>query len=193
MQVPQQVPTLRPLATPPQVPQLVAQPMRAPQQVPTPTPQATPQPVPQTVVQPMQVPQQMPTPTPQATPQQVPTAVPPVAQRAPPQALGSVPAQPVAAVASSTTGGDAVLAPGSAHPNALLVHAPDIPRPVTSGALPADGVHSLEFIEPGLQRRTVKVYRTRDAAEMLYQDTIPLDRGGFQLIVIGTRNPSYIH
>jgi hypothetical protein len=85
------------------------------------------------------------------------------------------------------------LTPGVAHRNALVVHAPDTPRPVTSGALTADGIYSLEFIEPGLQRRTVKVYRTRDAAEMLYQDTIPLDRGGFQLIVIGTRNPSYIH
>jgi hypothetical protein len=164
MQVPQQVPTLTPQATPSQVPQTVARPMQVPQQVPTPTPQATPSQVPQTVAQPAQVPT---------------------------QAHGSVPQ--VAGVSTSTTGGGAVLAPGGAHRNALVVHAPDTPRPVTSGALPADGIYSLEFIEPGLQRRTVKVYRTRDAAEMLYQDTIPLDRGGFQLIVIGTRNPSYIH
>ena len=80
---------------------------------------------------------------------------------------------------------------GTAHTRPHL-DCPDAPRPVTSGALPADGIYSLEFIEPGLQRRTVKVYRTRDAAEMLYQDTIPLDRGGFQVIVICTRNPSCI-
>ena len=53
--------------------------------------------------------------------------------------------------------------------------------------------YSLEFIEPGLQSRKVKVYRTRDAAELVYKDTMPLDAGGFQIIMLGTRNPEYIH
>jgi hypothetical protein len=75
----------------------------------------------------------------------------------------------------------------------LLVHAPETPKPVTSGRAAVDGVYSLEFIEPGLQSRKVKVYRTRDAAEAVYRDTIPLDQGGFQIIVVGTRNPDYVH
>jgi hypothetical protein len=153
-------------------------------------PQPGPLQAPQRVAQPIQVPQQVPIPTPQATPSLLQQSVAQPAQ-VPTQAHGSVPQ--VAGVSTSTTGGGVGLTPGVAHRNALVVHAPDTPRPVTSGALTADGIYSLEFIEPGLQRRTVKVYRTRDAAEMLYQDTIPLDRGGFQLIVIGTRNPSYIH
>jgi hypothetical protein len=89
--------------------------------------------------------------------------------------------------------GSATLVPSSAHQNALLVHAPSTPQPVTSGAHPVDGIYSFEFIEPGLQHRKVKVYRTRDAAEEVYKDTIPLDQGGFQVIVIGTRNPAYVH
>lgn len=52
--------------------------------------------------------------------------------------------------------------------------------------------YSLEFIEPGLQNRKVKVYRTNDAAEQVYKDTIPLDKGGFQIVIVGTRNPEYV-
>jgi hypothetical protein len=127
-------------------------------------------------------------PQPQATPSQVPIAVPPITQQTPSQVPLPLQPQP-----TSVTGLTTVLAPGNAHRNALTVHAPDTPRPATSGAHPSDGVYSFEFIEPGLQNRKVKVYRTRDAAEAIYKDTIPLDQGGFQLIVIGTRNPEYVH
>jgi hypothetical protein len=90
------------------------------------------------------------------------------------------------------SGGVSVL-PDADHSHALLVHAPETPKPETSGRIAVEGVYSLEYIEPGLQSRKVKVYRTRDAAEQIYKDTIPLDRGGFQLIVVGTRNPDYVH
>jgi hypothetical protein len=158
-----------------QVPQQIAQPMQVPQQVPTQTPQATPQQVPQQIAQPMQVPQQVPTPTPQATPQRLPQT--PAVQVAV-TGFGQLPA------GSSIPSG---------HANALLVHAPDTPRAVTSGGVAEPAAYTLEFIEPGLQSRKVKVYRTGDAAEQLYKDTIPLDQGGFQIIVVGTRNPDYVH
>jgi hypothetical protein len=105
---------------------------------------------------------------------------------------GPVPQQ-VTGTQAVAAAGSATLVPSSAHQNALLVHAPSTPQPVTSGAHPVDGIYSFEFIEPGLQHRKVKVYRTRDAAEEVYKDTIPLDQGGFQVIVIGTRNPAYVH
>ena len=82
---------------------------------------------------------------------------------------------------------------GAIHGNALLVHAPDTPKPPTSGRIAETSAYTLEFIEPRLQSRKVKVYRTNDAAEQVYKDTIPLDQGGFQIIVVGTRNPDYIH
>jgi hypothetical protein len=145
--------------------------MLAPQQVPTPTPQATPQQVPQTVAQPMLAPQQVPTPMPQATPQ-VQSGQVAVTGFGPSPAGSSLPA---------------------VHANALLVHAPGTPKAVTSGYVAEPAGHTLEFIEPGLQSRKVKVYRTGDAAERLYKDTIPLDKGGFQIIVVGTRNPDYVH
>jgi hypothetical protein len=105
---------------------------------------------------------------------------------------GPVPQQ-VTGTQAVAAAGSAALVPSSAHRNALLVHTPSTPQPVTSGAHPVDGIYSFEFIEPGLQHRKVKVYRTRDAAEEVYKDTIPLDQGGFQVIVIGTRNPAYVH
>jgi hypothetical protein len=108
-------------------------------------------------------------------------------------ATGPVPQQVAAATQTAPSATSAAAVPSSTHRNALLVHAPNTPQPVTSGAHPADGIYSFEFIEPGLQHRKVKVYRTRDAAEEVYKDTIPLDQGGFQLIIIGTRNPSYVH
>jgi hypothetical protein len=80
------------------------------------------------------------------------------------------------------------------HTHSLVVHSPQPLRPATSGR--HEGVASLytfEFIEPGLQNRKVKVYRTNDATELVYKDTIPLDQGGFQIIVVGTRNPDYVH
>jgi hypothetical protein len=142
--------------------------------VPTPTPQVT-QTTPHQVPQPVAQPQQVSTPTPQATPQRVPQPQP--AQVAV-TGFGQLPA------GSSVPAG---------HANVLLVHAPDTPKAVTSGVVAEPAAYTLEFIEPGLQSRKVKVYRTGDAAEQLYKDTIPLDQGGFQIIVVGTRNPDYVH
>jgi len=53
--------------------------------------------------------------------------------------------------------------------------------------------HGLEFIELGIQSRKVEVYRSKDAQETVYNDTIPQDHGDFHLVVVGTRNPDYIH
>jgi hypothetical protein len=37
------------------------------------------------------------------------------------------------------------------------------------------------------------VYRSKDAQQTVYNDTIPQDHGDFHLVVVGTRNPDYIH
>jgi len=216
----QQTPILVPTPTPPQVlppqqtPHLVPQPtvpQPTPRQVPTPPPpivQQTPHLVPQPTV-PQPTPQQVPTPPRVLPPQQTPKlVVPPGFTTDQPLVRPIVvtgtqttitgyalvpPQQQMTETQTASAAGSAAQVPSSAHQNALLVHAPNTPQPVTSGAHPVDGIYSFEFIEPGLQHRKVKVYRTRDAAEALYKDTIPLDQGGFQVIVIGTRNPSYVH
>ena len=74
----------------------------------------------------------------------------------------------------------------------LAPHGDTSTQPVTSGRVVNEPAYSLEFIEPGLQNRKVKVYRTNDAAEQVYKDTIPLDKGGFQIVIVGTRNPEYV-
>ena len=48
-----------------------------------------------------------------------------------------------------------------------------------------------EVVEPGIQNRTVELYRSNDAEEVLYQDVIPMDKTGFHLTVIGIRPPNY--
>jgi len=78
------------------------------------------------------------------------------------------------------------------HSHVLIVHQPDPQRPVTSGSQAGMSAYTLEFIEPGLQNRKVEVYRHADVRELLYKDTIPLDQGVAQFIVIGTRNPEYV-
>jgi len=74
----------------------------------------------------------------------------------------------------------------------LAPHGDTSTQPVTSGRVVNEPAYSLEFIEPGLQNRKVKVYRTNDAAEQVYKDTIPLDKGGFQIVIVVTRNPEYV-
>lgn len=173
-------------------------PQAAQPQAPIPIPTAVPPTaIPPTTTAPQQTPMLVP-PLPQAqAPVQVPTTVPPTAQHAPDSGM-RIPSHPVSGNGqelgfsmSSGQSGEPQLTP--AHSHALIVHAPDTPAPVTSGRYSGATAYSLEFIEPGLQNRRVKVYRSHDAAETVYGDTIPLDKGGFQLIVIGTRNPDYIH
>jgi hypothetical protein len=73
----------------------------------------------------------------------------------------------------------------------LTVHEPHLPTPVTSGHYEGPQGYNFEFIEPGIQNHKVEVYRGKDAQERIYRDTIPLDASGFNLTVLGIRNPSY--
>lgn len=175
-----------------------------------PVPQGTPKPLATAQLQqPMLVPPQPQSPAnqpvPQGTPKplanaqlQQPMLVPPqpqvsANQLVPQRTPNSPSTAQVPTTAFAVPSGGISVVPDNAHSHALLVHSPDTPKPVTSGRVAVEGLYSLEYIEPGLQNRKVKVYRTRDAAEQIYKDTIPLDRGGFQLIVVGTRNPDYVH
>jgi hypothetical protein len=71
---------------------------------------------------------------------------------------------------------------------------------VTPSGVPARSVpeanaesHGREFIELGIQNRKVDVYRSKDAQQTVYNDTIPQGHGDFHLVVVGARNPDYIH
>jgi hypothetical protein len=167
-----QTPIATPVATPqPQAPVAVATPVLTPPlpQTPVATPIPKPEPRPPTVATPVLEPPR---------PTQNPVVV--VGQPQPPVVSFNPSLPPVAM-------------PTSGHTHVLVVHSPLSARPVTSGRhVAASAAYSLEFIEPGLQSRTVEVYRTHDAAEEIYKDTIPLDEGGFQIIIVGTRNPDYV-
>ena len=93
---------------------------------------------------------------------------------------------------AGTSGGNTPGASAATHQ--LVVHEPPAQKPVTSGhhANPA-AEYNLEFIEPGIQNHKVEVYRSKDARETVYNDTIPQDHGDFHLVVVGIRNPDYIH
>jgi hypothetical protein len=168
-----QAPIATPVATPkPQQPVVVATPMLEPPlpQAPIATPVATPQPRPPAAV---------------ATPM----LEPPLPQQRP-VVVGSQPQAPVITFNPTQA---PVIAPIANHTHVLVVESPPSVRPVTSGRhVGSSATYSFEFIEPGLQSRTVEVYRTHDAAEEVYKDTIPLDEGGFQIIVVGMRNPDYV-
>jgi hypothetical protein len=102
-------------------------------------------------------------------------------------------ATPVIVQASAATQG--AKTPGtSPATHQLVVHEPPAQKRVTSGhhANPA-AEYDLEFIEPGIQNHKVEVYRSKDARETVYNDTIPQDHGDFHLVVVGIRNPDYIH
>jgi len=74
----------------------------------------------------------------------------------------------------------------------LVVQEPPRERPVTSGDHPVGQPYTLEFIEPGIQNHRVEVYRSKDAQQVTYRDSHPLDQGGFHLRVLGLRKPAYI-
>ena len=207
----QRTPSLANVPTPPQLLPQQQTPMVVP---PDPPQQRTPSlanvPTPPQVLPPQQAPMlvppeprqqrtpalaNVPTPPQVLPPQATPIIVPPdpPQQRTPALAGFAIPPRPGLAQVLATGSGGVHLVPGEGHGHVLLPLASGAPAPVTSGRHAIDGIYSLEFIEPGLQNRKVKVYRARDAAEQVYRDTIPLDRGGFQLIIIGTRNPSYAH
>lgn len=189
---------LVPLQPPPQLkpkPLVVAIPPQVlpPQQVPALVP---PQPTQQTPTQvavavpPHVPPPQTPThitqqPPPQQTPSQSTVAIPPKPR---PQ-RADIPAILVQAPSSAGNGKTPVQTGSATHQ--LAVHDPQRQLPVTSGQHDGRSPYSLEFIEPGIQNHKVEVYRSKDVQERLYRDTIPLDAGGFHLIVLGIRNPAY--
>jgi hypothetical protein len=130
----------------------------------TPTPHATPSPVPH------QVPQKTPSPTPQMIPQKVATGT----------------------IGPGPSGHSKVTTSQKKPTHHIVVVNNQKEKPITSGAHPADAAYNLEIIEPGIQNKEVAVYRSNDAREMLYKDTITMDHKGYLLIDIGTRDPDYV-
>jgi outer membrane protein OmpA-like peptidoglycan-associated protein len=52
--------------------------------------------------------------------------------------------------------------------------------------------NNFEEIEPTLKNTHVDVYRGKDASKMLYKDTLPMDKRGFHLTVLGIKEPTFI-
>jgi len=119
-------------------------------------------------------------------------AVPP---KAPPLPVSPNPPQVITGFAPA--GPMIIGTPGQGHgpqgPHSLAVHRPPGQHPVTSGEHRGEGKYAFEFIEPGVQNHRVEVYRSKDAKEQVYRDVIPMDAGDFNLTVMGTRRPGYIH
>ena len=149
-------------------------------------------PQPQAIVVPPQVlpPQKTPMAIPPQPPQpQVPQ---PQAIVVPPQVLPpqktpmAIPPQPPQQLSPHLAG----IPPASHH---LVIHPGHSGQPVTSGDHQGPAKYSYEFIEPGIQNHKVEVYRSHDARQLIYKDTIPLDAGAYHLRVIGIRDPGYIN
>ena len=186
--IPIQAPLLQPTATPQRVPQPMNVPAQVPQLVPPLQPIATPQKVPQPMNVPGQVPQLVPPLQPIATPQKVPQPMNVPGQVQQP-ATGTQ--HPVTQLTGSSQRPHPT--PGQQHTGHMLVT--HQPLPAVPGALAgtAEGQYGLEMIEPGIENHRVEVYRSEDVREATYHDNIPVDAGGFNLTVIGTRNPDYMH
>lgn len=153
-------------------------PSLVPIQAPPLQPIATPHMVPQPMNVPGQAPQLVPPLQPIATPQRLPQLA-TGTQRPVMQLTGSnQPPQP-------TT--------GQQHTGHMLVTHQPLPAVPGVRAGTAQGQYGLEMIEPGIENHRVEVYRSGDVREATYHDNIPVDAGGFNLTVIGTRNPDYMH
>ena len=181
--MPQQPPPLQQAqqATPGALPP----PTRPPQQVPTLVP---PQPPAQQAQQ--ATPGALPPPT--RPPQQVLTLVPPQPPAQQAQQLLPIAVPPPDQPSLQSP----VLVPPLRPPHPthqLVLHQNPRPQPITSGHHTGPDKYSLEFIEPGIQNHKVEVYRSRDAQQAVYKDTIPLDAGSYHLRVIGIRDPAYIN
>ena len=72
------------------------------------------------------------------------------------------------------------VASNNLHPNTLLRQ-----QTLHSG-------NNFEVIEPTLKNTHVDVYRGKDASKMLYKDTLPMDKKGFHLTVLGIKEPTFI-
>ena len=181
--VPNQVPTPIPQPKPVVTPNMVPQPMNIPGQVPTPIPQRTPIAVPNMVPQPMNIPGQVPTLTPQPNPLATPHMASSIAQGGRPALL----------IKPGNTGSKTP----PTQPNHLVSHHLNLVQPLAkvphSATGNAQAQYGLEMIEPGVQNHRVEVYRSHDALEQIHKDVIPMDEGDFNLTVIGTRRPDYMH
>jgi len=127
------------------------------------------EPIPTPTATPQPVPQQVPQPTPIATPQRVPTQV----------VIGDNTPKPTSQTSIQPT-------------HHILVHNHATEKPITSGPHVAETGYNFNVIEPGIQNKQVAVYRSNDAREMLYKDTIILDNTGFLFIDLGIRDPDYV-
>jgi len=48
-----------------------------------------------------------------------------------------------------------------------------------------------EVVEPGIQNKSAKIYRSNDAKEDEFKDSIPMDNAGFHLRVLGIKEPNF--
>ena len=158
-------------------------PVAVPNQVPTPIPQPKPVVTPNMVPQPMNIPGQVPTLTPQPNPLATPHMAPSIAQGGRPALL----------IKPGNTGSKT----HPTQPNHLVSHHLNLVQPLAkvphSATGNAQAQYGLEMIEPGVQNHRVEVYRSHDALEQIHKDVIPMDEGDFNLTVIGTRRPDYMH
>jgi outer membrane protein OmpA-like peptidoglycan-associated protein len=118
----------------------------------------------------------------------------------PPKQKPTTPAQPVNMVPSPTGGSQSprptVPTPGTQtpQPTAIITHV-DSSNLHPEVLLRQQTLHSgykFEEIEPMIKNTQVDVYRGKDASRMLYQDTLPMDRRGFHLTVLGIKEPTFV-
>ena len=129
-----------------------------------------------------------------AIPQPQPVVVPPKQQVvAPPQNVYPIP-QPV------ITGQGAIPTqlpqPGAQplQPAVIITHVPNN-NLHPNILLRQQTLHSgnkFEEIEPTLKNIHVDVYRGKDASKMLYKDTLPMDKKGFHLTMLGIKEPTFV-
>ena len=110
----------------------------------------------------------------------------------PPKQTVNVPPQNVYPIPQKVTTGTGVVP--QTQPTAIITH-------VDSGnlhpqvLLRQQALHSnykFEEIEPTIKNTQVDVYRGKDASRMLYQDTLPMDKRGFHLTVLGIKEPTFV-
>ena len=184
------------LVPPQPIPTPIPTPTPVPHPVPHPTPGAIPQMVPSQVVTGTYAPgpsgyapvPPQPIPTPMPTPTPVPHPVPHPTPGAIPQL---VPSQVVTGTVSPGATSQALL-PKTQPTQYIGVVSKGTQMPVTSGRHIVQTSYGFNVIEPGIQNKKVAVYRSNDAREMLYKDTITMDNTGFLLIDLGIRDPDYI-
>ena len=152
-------------------------------------------PQPPTVVEPPKKPVDVPPRNVYPIPPRVITGYSPVPQQQTPK----VPPQPVYLIPSQAAGGQVPQATPdpvaqTPTPTAIITHIdsnnlhPDVffrQQTLHSG-------YKFEQIEPTINNTRVDVYRGKDASMMLYKDTLPMDKRGFHLTVLGIKEPTFV-